>query len=818
MTDLIALQMEHEDTLHGEAVVEAKTRLQQALERGQLDSVPRARVMMLRMFQQVQDGIQREIDGKAAGPAAHLRHILRAVPADVAAALSLRMGLMTVMRGNRVGVATVMASLGAQLLREIEVRTAISLNSSYYDRTMEYLRASGTISPRHIDKTMQAVIKAVVPESARLELAQTEQVKLGKFLMDPLIEAGLLEVHRAYGKGGTIVSVEPSAEAREFITHHEVVNLWGGVGTSVCMAPPLPWGNVFDGGYHTERTRKSHMFLKRSKHQTRKARQLQLRACKYDRMPRVFEAANYIQSIPYTICQDTFADIKSIWESGGGALGVPTAEFRDKPTFPFEEAWQKAEASPEELETFNAWKRQVHRWHTAHTKHRSAKRDFGALYRVVAKHSGTQAWFPVHVDSRGRFYYWGSPNPQGTDLAKACLRFARRKRLGARGLYWLKVHVANCFGFDAEQFDTRAAWTEERLDDLRRAVRAGDFDAFSVADSPLCALAAVRELDRALASGAPESFESGLIVHMDATCSGLQHFSAILRDPIGGRFVNLINPGVRKADIYQRVLDLSVLALRRDATNQCVDPDRAAYAKLWLGFVESSGKGRKLSKGPCMTLVYGTTFRGILDSCLDWMDDNGFTAPQDVPASALAAHMTRTLLDAIRETVPAAVAAMEWLQSLVRMVDRDGTIYWETPLGMQVFQQYPVMNDTRVRLRSLATEYAIIREATDVLDIRKSANAISPNFVHGLDSAHLGDTALRCKASDIQLAAIHDSAGTHACDVDPMHVHLRTAFKEMYERCDWLDELRKHLGLEVEVPAKGDLDLAEVLKSWAFFC
>lgn len=818
MTDLIALQKQHEDSLHGEAVEAAQTRLQKALESGQLDGVPRARVLMLRMFAEVTAGIQKEIDGKAAGPAANLRHILRAVPADVSAALSLRMGLATVMRGHRVGVVSVMALLGDQLLKEIEVRTAISLNSSYYDRTLEYLKASGTISARHIDKTMQAVVKAVVPESARLELVQTDKVKLGKFLLDPLIEAGLLETERTYGKGGTIVSVVPSAVAREFVTQPEIVHLWGGVGTSVCLAPPVPWESVFEGGYHTERTRKSHPFLKRSRHQTRKARQLQLRAVTTDRMPRVYEAANYIQSIPYQICPDTFAVIRDIWESGGGAMGVPTATFRDKPLFPYGDGWAKAEAAPEELEVFNGWKRQVHKWHTEATRHRATKRDFGALYRVVSKHAGSAAYFPVHVDSRGRFYYWGAPNPQGTDLAKACLRFARKKRLGKRGVYWLKVHIANCFGFDAEHFDTRAAWTQDRLDDLRRAARSKDYGVFDDADSPLCALAAVVELDRALSSGDHERFESGLIIHMDATCSGLQHFSAILRDPVGGRFVNLINPGLRKADIYQRVLDLSVEALRRDATHRCVDPERAQYAQLWLDYIEQSGKGRKLAKGPCMTLVYGTTFRGILDSCLDWMDDNHLATPLGVPASALASHMTRTLLDAIRETVPAAVAAMEWLQSLVRRVAKDGTIYWETPLGMQVFQQYPVMNDTRVRLRSLATEYAIVREATDVLDIRKSANAISPNFVHGLDSAHLGGTALRCKADDIDIAAIHDSAGTHACDVDPMHVHLRVEFKDMYERCDWLEALRAHLDLEVELPQRGDLDLSSVLDSWAFFC
>lgn len=819
MTDLTALQMEHEDTLNGEAMDAAKTRLQQALEGGQLDRVPRARVLMLRMFKQTQEAIQREIDGKAAGPAANLRHILRAIPADVAAALALRMGLMMVMQGSRVGVASVMSALGSALLKEIEVRTAISLNSSYYDRTLEYLRTSGTISPRHIDKTMQAVVKAVVPESARIELSPTDLVKLGKFLLDPLIEAGLISTVRSVNKGGTVVSVVPSPEAREFLHHSEVIGLWGGVGTSVCLAPPIPWTSVFEGGYHTERTRKSHLFLKRSKHQTRKARQDQLRKATHTNMPKVFQAANYLQSIPYVVDEGTFETVRAVWGAGGGALGVPTKVFKEKPEFPFGEAWAKAEATEEELEVFNAWKRRVHRWHTASTKHRAAQRDFGALYRVVSKHSGQTCWFPVHVDSRGRFYYWGAPNPQGTDMAKACLRFARKKPLGKRGLYWLRVQIANCYGFDTEHFDVRAKWTEDRLDDLRRTVADPiNSDLLAEADSPLCLLAAARELLAANASGSPESFESGIIVHMDATCSGLQHFSALLRDPVGAAFVNLINPGSCKADIYQRVLDLSLIQLAKDATNLCVDPERAGYARLWLQFIEACGKGRKLAKGPCMTLVYGTTFRGIVDHCLDWMEDNGHAAPTGVPTSRLAAHMTRTLLDAIRLTVPAAVAAMEWLQSLVRKVDKAGMIYWETPLGMQVFQQYPVMNDTRVRLRSLATEYCIVKEATDVLDIRKSANGISPNFVHGLDSSHLGGTANRMKAQGCDMAGIHDSSGTHACDVDFMQEALREEFVDMYERADWLKELRDSLGLDAALLPQGNFDLQHVKKSWAFFC
>jgi DNA-directed RNA polymerase len=47
---------------------------------------------------------------------------------------------------------------------------------------------------------------------------------------------------------------------------------------------------------------------------------------------------------------------------------------------------------------------------------------------------------------------------------------------------------------------------------------------------------------------------SGLPVAQDGSCNGLQHFSALLRDEIGGKAVNLI-PGDVPEDVYQRIAD-----------------------------------------------------------------------------------------------------------------------------------------------------------------------------------------------------------------------------------------------------------------------
>ena len=58
-------------------------------------------------------------------------------------------------------------------------------------------------------------------------------------------------------------------------------------------------------------------------------------------------------------------------------------------------------------------------------------------------------YFPMNLDFRGRVY----PIPPhlnhlGNDLCRGLLSFARRKPLGERGLFWLKIQVANLFGND----------------------------------------------------------------------------------------------------------------------------------------------------------------------------------------------------------------------------------------------------------------------------------------------------------------------------------------------------------------------------------
>ena len=52
----------------------------------------------------------------------------------------------------------------------------------------------------------------------------------------------------------------------------------------------------------------------------------------------------------------------------------------------------------------------------------------------------------------------------GDDLCRGLLKFADKKPLGGRGMYWLKVQISNLFGVDKVPLEERVAFTDTHMD------------------------------------------------------------------------------------------------------------------------------------------------------------------------------------------------------------------------------------------------------------------------------------------------------------------------------------------------------------------
>jgi DNA-directed RNA polymerase len=500
-----------------------------------------------------------------------------------------------------------------------------------------------------------------------------------------------------------------------------------------------------------------------------------------------------------------------VWESSLNVKGLPLREFLPPTAEP---AFDRSDK--DSIKRWAVWKHSEEQRVRRNLQSRSNRIACHRVLSLAHKFRDEPAiYFPSHIDFRGRVYSMPAfLNPQGSDMAKSLLTFATGKPLGPRGVEWLAIHVANCFGYDKVPMAERSRWT--RLNSHKIEKAANDplgYLWWTEADKPFQFLAACLEWRNCLYGG-KESYVCSLPIPVDGTCSGLQHFSALLRDEVCGQHVNL-TPGKLPGDIYTEVAKSVEDILRGDIGDEKND----ANAREWLAF----GIDRKLCKRPTMVLPYGGTVDSFRRYIEEYAVEKGHTFEKNFKART--AYLTSVMDRAMKAVIKGPRVAMSWLQTVARMLSRQGLpITWTAPTGLIVFQRYPNMIRSRVktRLGESICKFTLTEEGDDI-NKKKQTTAVSPNFVHSLDAAALMFTVNQCHNQGItSFLAVHDSYGTWASDMDTLAKTLRQEFVSMYQADDLLAKFREELQAQAEeplpeTPPKGSLDISGVLLSPFFF-
>ncbi|TRX96840.1 hypothetical protein FHL15_002146 [Xylaria flabelliformis] len=452
-------------------------------------------------------------------------------------------------------------------------------------------------------------------------------------------------------------------------------------------------------------------------------------------------------------------------------------------------------------------------------------------------------YFPHNMDFRGRAYPIPAYlNHMGADHVRGVLRFAVGKELGESGLRWLKVQLANVFGFDKASLAEREAFAMDHIKDVYESATNPLTGQrwWLKAEDPWQCLAACYELKAALESPDPTKYVSHLPVHQDGTCNGLQHYAALGGDRWGAQQVNLL-PGDRPADVYSAVADLVKKGIAEDLA------DGNFLAKAVDGKIT-----RKVVKQTVMTNVYGVTFIGAKAQVQKQIDAAypNIETESGVPSTVLASYIATKIFKALSTMFRGAHDIQYWLgecagrvcraltpEQLKRIANEDpkapkkskassssakkpkknsaasmeailnqfrSTIVWTTPLRMPIVQPYR-KNGSRVIQTCLQDLTLQVPERSDPVNRRKQLQAFPPNFIHSLDASHMLLSALECDELGLSFAAVHDSFWTHAADVDVMNRVLRDAFVRIHG-----EDVIGRLASEFEARYKGSLYLAKV--------
>ena len=167
---------------------------------------------------------------------------------------------------------------------------------------------------------------------------------------------------------------------------------------------------------------------------------------------------------------------------------------------------------------------------------------------------------------------------------------------------------------------------------------------------------------------------------------------------------------------------------------------------------------------------------------------------------------------------------MDWLHksagTIIRQTadDPDRVVKWISPSGFPALQSYYDIEVHRIRTHLHGPCKIRVWTEIDDPDIPKHKNGLAPNFVHSCDAAHLHLTTARCADAGItDLAMIHDDYGTHAANANKLYHFIRQEFVKMYTEHDPIAEFCARYPFLEQPPAKGSLDINQVLESPYFF-
>lgn len=605
------------------------------------------------------------------------------------------------------------------------------------------------------------------------------------------------------------------------------------------IIPPAEWKDYNYGGYYSE-LKKDFKLLRLHKNKTIFFTQY-LEKLKQTDLTGVLRAVNAVQSTPWKINTKVLKVVEEIMHNGGDLAGIPKFQPYDK--------LPRLEGDYTEEELKEHKKLAVELIHRENSRKGKALRCLSML--AIAKEYAPykRIYFPCNMDFRGRVYPIPAFSFQGDDLTKGLLLLADTPAAtDEKAEYWMRVAGCEFYGNDKVSFDDQIQWTkdnEEAILSVADDPLGKDKGFWANSDCPVEFLGWCFEYKEMLDykdkhNGSVIGWTCGVPVAFDGTCSGLQHFSAALRDEIGGRSVNLI-PGDKPRDIYGEVAEKVNAMLRENAKNGTSDalmPNKfgektmkwgtRTLAQQWLAF----GVNRKVTKRCVMTLAYGAKQFGFKEQILEdtlndvYETDKGsmFTASKN----SLALYMAKLIWQAASQTVVKAFAGMEWLQKVSNVICKEGDVVtWTTPMGLPIQQNYMEMEVKKVKMRFLnVTKNFYVPEITGNIAKKKQTQGIAPNFIHSMDAAHLQLSINMCLDKGIHhFSMIHDSYATSPAQADTLFHTVREAFVKMYTENDVLmnfyEEMQTSISKEcVDMPLppkKGNLDINQVLDSLYVF-
>lgn len=487
---------------------------------------------------------------------------------------------------------------------------------------------------------------------------------------------------------------------------------------------------------------------------------------------------------------------------------------------------------------------------------------------VAKLYSNIPFYLNTHADWRGRIYTQSFfLSYQSGDLSLSLLNFWEGEKVNEEGKFYLYIYGANSHDqnkISKASFKDRIDWVNENYDKIINL----DRELILSAESPFIFTAFCLNM-REIHNNPNVLIKTP--VFLDATCSGIQHLAALMKDLELGTNTNLIESTIEEkpGDIYETLLEPINKAINK------FGEENIEYAMLSLVKLT-----RKEVKAPIMTKVYNVTKYGIsnqLQSIFKIKDDENFIDEfynkpmneihkefldsfksnksktkfickgKDGKYIRLSSKEIYKIASIINEQIfvvfPSLNEIYNYFIELAKLaVKLELPMTWITPSGLKITQNYFKQKKKVISISIFGkTKKIVIKENTDKIDKGKQIQSIIPNIIHSLDATHLMNIIKNAINENFNpVITIHDCFGTLPNYMGSLEYRVKKEFVLLYSDNKFLNDYHTRFRQNLEdnqfviketndksyvllendkfleiptLPQLGELDLEKIIKS-----
>ena len=599
------------------------------------------------------------------------------------------------------------------------------------------------------------------------------RVRLGGWLLDCLLETSKwFELHMKQIGRKRLNIVIPTPE---FIAIKDEVMYNAELFSPLAwpmLIEPNDWTAEKPGGYLLNEIMRGHTMVRRSEVSSIQGE-------------KPFEFLNKIQKVAYTLNPFT-VKVAEILQGKGLSVGkfqpICHHELPNKPVDIAENEIARKQYRREAAEVMN---RQAQEF-------KKSCRTRMTMETVERFKNKEKFYIPWSFDYRGRVYPIPAfLTPQDTDFGKSLIRFADESFMDEEAEKWLRFQLATTFGLDKETINERLNWTYENewlVEEIANDP-IGQRHEWENVEEPWQFLAACDEFYHCVIKR--DRISTGLMIAIDATCSGMQILAGLAKDKSTAELVN-VTKSDKPQDAYKVVAEL--------AKPNCPKPIQPYM-------------DRKTVKRTVMTIPYNAKPFSNRSYIREALREKGY-----MPESGELGETVTAVRDALSNKFPGPMRVMKWIETEVSKAIKRGATHleWVTPSGFVVSQKIFKQDYERIVLKVLGKcNMRVATGDTDKVDKARHKAATAPNLIHSLDASLLCLATLKFNNP---IALIHDSVLCRATDMTELSRIVRETYMHLFAEHDYLTDFANQIGAETEPPIIGDLKPESVIESTYFFC